>query len=65
MTTAEWDALSSEQRESFTRLQERSGVDFDALRESAFAPTPLCPYVWIPDFHGMGVGIEADGYTHT
>jgi hypothetical protein len=31
----------------------------------AYAPSGLCPYVGIPDFHGMFVGIEPDGYTHT
>jgi len=65
MTKDQWRDLTVAQRNAFRDLQERSGIKLDALIASAYAPTPLCEYVGIPDFHGMFVGIEPDGYTHT
>jgi hypothetical protein len=65
MTNEEWQDLTIAQRNAFRDLQERSGLELDALIASAYAPTSLSPYVGIPNFHGMFVGIEPDGYTHT
>ncbi len=60
------DKLTDEQRESFRNLQKDSGIDFDDLLERSYAPGgDLFPYVSIHNFHGMFVGIEPDGYTHT
>jgi len=68
MTQAEFEgpALTDEQREAMKRLQERSGIPWVEFLERAHPPVlPLAPYVGIKDFHGMFVGIEPDGYTHT
>lgn len=65
MTAEEYENLSEEQRTSMKNLQERSGIAWEDFLESALAPTLLCPYVGIPNFHGMFVGIETDGFTHS
>jgi len=65
MTREQWAALTAEQREAFHRIVDRSGQPLDRMIRNAYAPSGLCPYVGIPDFHGMFVGIEPDGYTHT
>lgn len=65
MQTFNSDKLTAEQREAMRDLQERSGIPWETFLSNATAPTTLCPYVGIHDFHGMFVGIEHDGYTHT
>jgi len=68
MTSDEFhsDKLTDEQRISMQNLQRRSGIPWAQFLESAIAPGgPVFPYVGINDFHGMFVGIEPDGHTHT
>ncbi len=66
MTYDQWHELTDEQRQAFRNLQERSGIELEEMIRQAFAPGgAMCPYVGIPDFHGMFVGIEPDGYTHS
>jgi len=65
MTKEQFGKLPKAQREAMRSLQERSGIDWDTFLEKSYAPTDLTPYVSIPDFHGMFVGIEPDGYTHS
>lgn len=58
--------LTDAQRAAFDKLlAHQTPEDCDRLLASAHPPTTLCPYVSIPNFHGMFVGIEPDGYTHT
>jgi hypothetical protein len=65
MTTEEYNTLPEAQRKAMVDLQERSGIPWGDFLEQALPPTPLCDYVAIPNFHGMFVGIENDGYTHS
>jgi hypothetical protein len=69
MTTEEYnsDRLTDEQRASMERLHERSGIPWADFLEQAIAPSGgvIHDYVAIPNFHGMYVGIEKDGYTHS
>lgn len=65
MDKEQFDNLPEAQREAMRDLQERSGIPWNEFLESAQAPTLLAPYVGIPNFHGMFVGIEEDGYTHS
>lgn len=44
-------------------LQKRSGVDAHELLERTFGGSH--DHIGVNDFHGMYVGIEPDGYTHT
>ena len=66
MTVQEYDSLPTAQRNAMHKLQERSGIEWVTFREGALAPAGIVQdYVAIPNFHGMYVGIEADGYTHS
>lgn len=67
MTQQEFEGpkLTDEQREAMKQLQEQSGIPWEEFLEHSSAPTGLQPYVGVRNFHGMFVGIEADGYTHT
>lgn len=65
MTQQEYESLPDAQRAAMWQLHERSGIPWEAFLEQAYPPTPLDPYVAIPNFHGMYVGIERDGYTHS
>jgi hypothetical protein len=68
MTQNEFDhseALTDEQRESMKNLQERSGIPWEDFLERSALPAGIFPYVGVNDFHGMFVGIEPDGHTHT
>ncbi len=46
-------------------LQRESGIPWPEFLANCQPPTLLSPYVGVHDFHGMFVGIEPDGYTHT
>lgn len=61
------ERCTPEQRQAMRSLQERSGIPWDEFLASAgFAGMAGSqPYVAIPNFHGMYVGIETDGYTHS
>lgn len=68
MTESEFhsDALTEEQRQAMIRLHERSGIPWETFLSRSNIPVPpLTPFVGINNFHGMFVGIEPDGYTHT
>jgi len=67
MTQAEFEstALTDEQRTAMKRLQKDSGIPWDTFLENSHAPAGITPYVSVINFHGMFVGIEPDGYTHT
>ena len=65
MTKEQYDSLPKAQQEAMRSLQERSGIEWDTFLEKCYPPNPLDPYVGVPDFHGMFVGIEPDGYTHS
>lgn len=47
---------------AFVALAARSGIDLNELLKTASDGEG---YVAIPNFHGMYVGIERDGYTHS
>jgi hypothetical protein len=64
MTQEEYRALPHAQREAMIKLQRRSGIEWEDFLEKAFLTRPG-DYVGVPDFHGMFVGIEPDGYTHS
>lgn len=57
--------LTAAQREAMWKLQKDSGIPWDDFLTRSLAPTRIFNYVGIPDFHGMFVGIEDDGYVHT
>lgn len=68
MTTKEFksDKLTDEQRAAMFKLQKDSGIPWDEFLSNSRVPAPpLAPYVGVTNFHGMFVGIEPDGYTHT
>lgn len=65
MTSEQFDALPSAQKKAMRDLQERSGIPWEDFVSQALAPTTLHNYVAIPNFHGMYVGIEEDGHTHS
>lgn len=68
MTIQEYeDTLTQAQREAMRALQSRSGIPWDEFLAGArlVGLAGASPYVAIPDFHGMYVGIERDGYTHS
>ncbi len=67
MTQQDYDTkLTEQQREAMHNLQERSGIPWEEFLAKAHAPSgKIFDYVGIPNFHGMYVGIEADGYTHS
>jgi len=60
------DKLTDAQREAMEKLHERSGIPWQTFLENSILPAPpIAPYVGVTKFHGMFVGIEPDGYTHT
>jgi hypothetical protein len=63
MTTNQFvQECTPEQKKALVALQKRSGIPWKDFIESAqYSPS----YVAIPNFHGMFVGIEPDGYTHS
>lgn len=65
MTLEQFHDLTPEQRTAMRDLHLRSGMEWDQFMEKAIPPTDLFPYVGVPEFHGMFVGIERDGYTHS
>jgi len=65
MTDAQFSKLTVEQRESLKRVQEREGSLWGEFLAKLHAPTDLFPYVGVPDYFGMFLGIEEDGYTHS
>jgi hypothetical protein len=65
MTDEQFRNLTPAQAQAFYELVENSSLDFDELVSRAYAPSYMYPYVGIPNFHGMFVGIETDGYVHT
>lgn len=64
MTQDDFKALPQPQREAMIRLQKRSGLTWEDFLKKSFLTAPN-DYVGVNDFHGMFVGIEPDGYTHT
>lgn len=66
MTQKDWDEkLTKEQRQAMRDLAADSGYTLESLIEQSLPPAGIFPYVAIPNFHGMYVGIEPDGYTHS
>ena len=65
MTREQLDALPEPQRDAFLKLWGRSGIPLNQLLQRSIPPTEMFPYIGIQDFHGMFVGIEPDGYTHS
>jgi hypothetical protein len=67
VTVEDFDTkLTPEQRQAMIRLCQRSGIAWDDFLKDAIAPAgSIHPYVGIENFHGMFVGIEPDGYTHS
>jgi hypothetical protein len=75
MTHNDWIALTPQQRQAMREMvgiREPEDMDqpdkvqeLNALIEKAYAPGPPVFYVGIPDWKGMFVGIEPDGYRHT
>lgn len=65
MKQSEFDALPTAQRLAMKNLHERSGLSWEEFLSRAHGPTSHDDYVGISDFHGMYVGIERDGYTHS
>jgi hypothetical protein len=47
---------------ALVKLQSRSGLSFEQILAQT---VNYGEYLGVHDFHGMFVGIEADGYTHT
>ena len=64
MTIEEFEALPQEQQEATRKLQERSGIAWDEFLEQAWFDH-MFKTVMVANFHGMVVGIEQDGYTHS
>ena len=56
------DEQQAAMRDLFSRARKSDWVQF--IRD-AYAPTALTPYIGVPDFAGMFIGIERDGYTHS
>lgn len=65
MTFSEFQALPDAQRNALVDLQEKSGIDWDVFLAQCLKPTILSPYVGVQNFHGMFVGVEVNGYTHS
>lgn len=60
------DKLTTKQREAMHKLHARSGYTWTEFLEMSRPPAPpVVPYVGVTDFHGMFVGIEPDGHTHS
>lgn len=75
MTYDQWHELTEAQRQAVRDLANRqrgesNGAgyenDLEEMIRQAEAPCgPIYPYVGIPNWHGMFIGIEADGHTHS
>lgn len=65
MTQEEYTALAQPQREAMIRLQRDSGIQWEEFLAKCHGPTNMMPWVGVQGLHGMYVGIEPDGYTHT
>ena len=65
MTAVEYANLTQEQRDALDSLAERGRENVAMIIERATAPTALFNYVGVPDWCGMFIGIESDGYTHS
>jgi hypothetical protein len=64
MTIAEYKALPKLQRQALRKLYRRSGYTAAQILAIAHLTAPG-DYVAVYPFHGVYVGIEPDGYTHT
>ena len=65
MTNEQFYALPSAQAKAMENLQERSGIPWEDFLERCIPPSRIFPEVLVQNFHGMTVGIEPDGYTHS
>jgi len=66
MTLEQFKSCTAAQREKMHELWTRQHThDWNAFLANAIAPTPLQNWVGIPGWHGMYIGIEADGYSHS
>lgn len=65
MTESEYRLLPEKQKNALVDLWERSGYSWQDFLVLCLPPTTLAPYVGIKNFHGMFVGVETDGYTHS
>jgi hypothetical protein len=65
MNQSQFERLTDAQKKAMRDLVERSGISWEIFLQNALAPAGYQDYVAIPDFHGMYVGIESDGYTHS
>ena len=66
MTGSEYyRSCTQEQRDALDNLAERSKENVRDIIARAHAPTALFNYVGVPDWCGMFIGIESDGYTHS
>lgn len=57
--------ITEAQHKALAALAKDSGYSWPDILARVTLPTALCPYLSVADFHGMYVGIEPDGYTHT
>lgn len=66
MTFEEFYQTTDEQQAAMRDLFSRARhSDWSQFVRDAYAPSSLTPYIGVPNFAGMFVGIERDGYTHS
>lgn len=65
MTNEQVAKLPIAQQDAMRALQARSGLTWDAFLSRCQLPNVIDSFVGVVDFHGMFIGIEADGYTHS
>ena len=67
MTHRDYETLlTAEQRQAMADVFLRENMEaWTAFMERCYAPTDFTPYVGVPDFCGMFLGIEPDGHTHS
>jgi hypothetical protein len=65
MTREDVAKLPDAQRLAFFDLWLRSGIKWEEYLRNSQAPSGIFPYVGVSNFHGMFVGIEPDGHTHS
>lgn len=65
ITEAQIADLPEPQRAALESLFSRSGHTREEMLSRCYPPAGIAPYVSVVDFHGMFVGIEPDGYTHS
>jgi len=65
LSSDDFRQLTPQQRAAMRELQSRSGIPWPEFLAQAIRPAGPFPYVGIRDFHGMFVGIEPDGFTHS